>query len=362
MSLRMGFKRLSKLIKTYCSEGVQNRELKYYSGYKIAIDASMCIYQFLVAVRAEGQSLSWGDSTTSHISGIFYRSIRWIENGIIPVFVFDGIPPEEKIHEFEKRTKRRQDINAKLQDAIERQDQVLVSKYDRMNVKMEKSHIEECQKTLRLLNIPYVIAPSEAEAYCAWLCKSKFVDAVATEDMDSLCFGSPLLLRNFNTALSQKLLVEEYNLHKILEGLQFTMEQFVDLCILLGCDYSATIRGVGMKRAFEYIKKYKSIDNLIGIVDFPDDFKYKEARTIFFTLGTDTSNNFTNENPINTNIATWDLIAVDSASINIEAVIDFLCNEKGFDKGRIETGIKKLQKQKKVNKQTRIDSFFKKKL
>lgn len=357
----MGIKRLSKLIKTYCPGSVHNHELKYYSGYKIAIDASMCIYQFLVAVRAEGQSLSWGDSTTSHISGIFYRSIRWIENGIIPVFVFDGIPPEAKIHEFEKREKRRQDISEKLHDAIEKQDQMLMSKYDRMNVKMEKIHIEECQKILQLLNIPYVIAPSEAEAYCAWLCKSKFVDAVATEDMDTLCFGSPILLRNFNTALSQKLPVEEYNLHKILEDLEFTMEQFVDLCILLGCDYSSTIKGIGMKRAFEYIKKYKSIDNLLEIIDFPDNFKYKEARTIFFTLGTDTLNSLTTEHPITTNIETWDLIAIDSSSINIDGVIDFLCNEKGFDKGRVEAGIKKLQKQKRINKQTRIDSFFKKK-
>ena len=78
----MGIKKLSKLIKNNCPRAVKPRQFNFYSRSKIAIDASMCIYQFLIAVRADGANLGWNDSTTSHLMGMFYRSIRLIDNGI----------------------------------------------------------------------------------------------------------------------------------------------------------------------------------------------------------------------------------------------------------------------------------------
>lgn len=68
-----------------------------YVGRKVAIDASMSLYQFLIAVRTEGANLTNEEGeTTSHIMGFFYRTIRMIGSGIKPVFVFDGKPPQMK--------------------------------------------------------------------------------------------------------------------------------------------------------------------------------------------------------------------------------------------------------------------------
>lgn len=59
-----------------------------FVGRKIAIDASMCLYQFLIAVRVEGAQLTAVDGeTTSHLMGMFYRTIRMLDNGIKPVYV-----------------------------------------------------------------------------------------------------------------------------------------------------------------------------------------------------------------------------------------------------------------------------------
>lgn len=70
-------------------------------GRKVAIDASMSIYQFLIAVRSnDGQQLqNEQGETTSHLMGIFYRTIRMVENGIKPCYVFDGAPPKMKSEE-----------------------------------------------------------------------------------------------------------------------------------------------------------------------------------------------------------------------------------------------------------------------
>jgi flap endonuclease-1 len=69
--------------------------------------------------------------------------------------------------------------------------------------------------------------------------------------------------------------------------MQLTTEQFVDLCILLGCDYCGTIRGIGPKKAVELIKQHKSIEVILENIDRvkyppPDPWHYKEARRLFF--------------------------------------------------------------------------------
>lgn len=46
-----------------------------------------------------------------------------------------------------------------------------------------------------------------------------------------------------------------------------TKEQFIDLCILLGCDYCESIRGVGPKKAFELIKTYGDIETILENID-----------------------------------------------------------------------------------------------
>lgn len=69
------------------------------------------------------------------------------------------------------------------------------------------------------------------------------VYAIATEDMDALTFATPRLIRNLCAAQAAKLPITEYEYDKVLEGLKLTADQFVDLCILCGCDYCGSIKG-----------------------------------------------------------------------------------------------------------------------
>jgi flap endonuclease-1 len=84
----MGIQGLAKLIADYAPAAMKTNEIKNYFGRKIAIDASMSIYQFLIAVRHEGGVTLTSDDgeTTSHLMGMFYRTIRMIDNGIKPVY------------------------------------------------------------------------------------------------------------------------------------------------------------------------------------------------------------------------------------------------------------------------------------
>jgi flap endonuclease-1 len=111
----MGIKGLSKVIADNAPQSLKENDIKAYFGRKIAIDASMSIYQFLIAVRQNGQMLaSDSGDATGHLMGLFYRTIRMVDNGIKPVYVFDGKPPEMKSGELEKRLERREEVQSPI--------------------------------------------------------------------------------------------------------------------------------------------------------------------------------------------------------------------------------------------------------
>jgi flap endonuclease-1 len=345
----MGIHSLAKLIADVVPHAIKENEIKNYFGRKIAVDASMSIYQFLIAVRQEGNALTNEEGeTTSHLMGMFYRTIRLMENGIKPVYVFDGKPPELKGGELAKRQEKRQEAQENLEKATDAGDAENVDKFSRRLVKVTKDHVEDCRKLLTLMGVPYVDAPCEAEAQCCALVKSGKVYAVGTEDMDALTFGGDVLLRHLTFSEARKMPIKEFHLNKILDGLNFSQEQFIDLCILLGCDYCDTIRGIGPKRALDLIREHKTIENVLEKLDkdkypVPENWLYKEARELF-------------KNPVVLDTADLDLKWSDPDE---EGIVQYMCKEKGFSEDRMRNGVKKIIKSRNTGTQVRLDSFFK---
>ncbi|XP_053985945.1 flap endonuclease 1 isoform X2 [Hylaeus volcanicus] len=337
----MGILGLSKLIADLAPGAIKERELKHYFGRKVAIDASMCLYQFLIAVRSEGAQLTTVDGeTTSHLMGTFYRTIRLVENGVKPVYVFDGKPPNLKGGELAKRAEKRDEAQKLLQAAEEAGNVEDVEKFNRRLVKVTKEHAEDAKQLLQLMGIPYVDAPCEAEAQCAALVKADKVFATATEDMDALTFGCNVLLRRLTFSEARKMPVQEFHFDKVLEELQLSHDEFIDLCIMLGCDYTSSIKGVGPKRAIELIKTHRSLEKIIENLDtkkypIPEDWNYKQARLLF-------------QSP--------ELKWTDPDE---EGLVKFLCGDKQFNEERVRNGAKKLYKARNTSTQGRLDSFFK---
>ena len=136
------------------------------------------------------------------------------------------------------------------------------------------------------MGLPTVDAPGEAEAQCAAMVKGGICYATGTEDMDALTFGTPVLIRNLTFSEARKLPIREIHLTRVLQELNFTMEQFIDLCILLGCDYCDSIRGIGPVRALEFVKQYGSLEEIIKHLDtkkytVPESFDYVAVRELF---------------------------------------------------------------------------------
>ncbi|XP_035215438.1 flap endonuclease 1-like [Stegodyphus dumicola] len=343
----MGIQGLAKLIADYAPSSVKENEIKNYFGRKIAVDASMSIYQFLIAIRQEANMLTNSEGeTTSHLVGLFYRTIRMVDNGIKPVYVFDGKPPQMKSSELEKRQERREEAQKSLEKAEEEGIAEDVNKFSRRLVKVTRQHNDDCKKLLKLMGVPYVEAPCEAEAQCAALVKDGKVYATATEDMDGLTFGSTVLLRHMTFSEARKMPIKEFHLNRVLEELELSQDEFIDLCILLGCDYCDKIKGMGPKTAYDLIKKHGSIEKMLKAINgkfkIPDDWLFKEARELF-------------KSP---EVADSNTLEIKWTDPDEEGLVKFLCEQNGFSEDRVRNSVKKLMKERQGSTQVRLDSFF----
>ncbi|KAM0951278.1 putative spleen exonuclease [Dioscorea sansibarensis] len=345
----MGIKGLTKLLADNAPKAMKEQKFESYFGRKIAIDASMSIYQFLIVVGRTGTEMLTNEAgeVTSHLQGMFNRTIRLLEAGIKPVYVFDGQPPDLKKQELAKRYSKREDASKELITAIEDGDKEGIEKYSKRTVKVTRQHNEDCKRLLRLMGVPVIEAPGEAEAECAALCKNEKVYAVASEDMDSLTFGAPKFLRHLMDPSSRKIPVMEFEVLKVLEELSLTMDQFIDLCILCGCDYCDSIKGIGGQTALKLIRQHGSIETMLENINkerypIPEDWPYQEARRLF------------KEPLVSTEAPELKWSAPDE-----EGIVNFLVNENGFNNDRVTKAIEKIKAAKNKSSQGRLESFFK---
>ncbi|KAG9249178.1 flap endonuclease-like protein 1 [Calycina marina] len=349
----MGIKQLFSIIKEEAPDAFKEGEIKNQFGRKVAIDASMSIYSFLIAVRSGGEMLTNEEGeTTSHLMGMFYRTLRIVDNGIKPVYVFDGAPPKLKSGELAKRFQRKAEATEGLEEAKETGTAEDIEKFSRRTVRVTREHNVECQRLLKLMGIPYIIAPTEAEAQCAALARAGKVYAAASEDMDTLCFDSPVLLRHLTFSEQRKEPIQEIFLEKVLDGLNMDRKQFVDLCILLGCDYLDPIPKVGPHTALKLIREHGTLENFVAAVAagkakfvIPEDWPFADARELFFNPDVRDADHSDCE-------FKW-------GAPDMDGLIQFLVTEKGFSEDRVKAGAARLTKNLKSSQQARLEGFFK---
>ena len=132
------------------------------SGKKFAVDAFNAIYQFLSSIRQpDGTPLmdSQGN-TTGHLAGIFYRNARLLENGIRPIYVFDGKPPGFKGEELAERSERKLAAEAAWKAALEKGNLEEARKAAHATSCLTQPMVAECKELLGLMGIQVVEAPS----------------------------------------------------------------------------------------------------------------------------------------------------------------------------------------------------------
>ena len=308
------------------------------SGSSFAIDAYNALYQFLAIIRQpDGTPLK--DKTgkvTSHLSGILYRTANLIQMGIKVVYVFDGIPPILKKVEIKRRSERKKKALKRYKKALQEGKIEEARTYAQATSRLKDYMEEDSKRLLSLIGVPWIQAPSEGEAQAAYLTKKRDTNYCASQDYDSLLFGAPFLIRNVTISGRRKLprkklyvdvIPEIIELNQVLNKLQISLEQLIDVGILVGTDFNPDgVKGVGPKTALNLIKKHGCLEDALTYIknaELPSEPQY--IREIF--LNPKITNNYHLK---------W-------REPDIDGTIQFLCHERDFSEERVKKAIEKIE-------------------
>lgn len=310
-------------------------DLKDLTGRTIAVDAYNAIYQFLSVIRQpDGTPLkSSRGEVTSHLSGLLYRNVNLIEAGILPAYVFDGIPSEMKSETVIERGKRRAKAEEEWREARERGDLALAFTKATQSSRVTNEIISSSKVLLTYLGIPVIQAPEEGEAQAAYMASKGDVWAASSQDFDSLLFGAPRLVRNLTLAGRRKLpngryktiSVEIIELTEVLEDLGIGREQLIDLCLLMGTDYNKGISGIGPKKGLKLILEHGSLESVLGQIG-EEMQGYDEIRRIFIEFERTDDYDLRWKRP------------------DRERVVEFLCERYDFSPARVNAALDKVER------------------
>ncbi|MCD6563239.1 MAG: flap endonuclease-1 [Thermoproteales archaeon] len=268
-------------------------DLKTFSGKVIAIDAYNILYQFLATIRQrDGTPLmdAYGN-VTSHLNGLFYRTINFLENGIKPVYVFDGRPPELKKTEILKRLQIKEEASKKYIRALQRGDLEEARIYAQQTSRLTSTMVDDAKELLTYMGVPWIQAPAEGEAQAAYMTRKGDAWASGSQDYDSLLFGSVRLVRNLGITGKRKLprknvyievRPEIIVLEDLLRYHGIDRERLVYIALFLGTDYNPEgVKGIGVKKALNIIKEAKTNDAIVKILEKHLDVDPRKIIEIF---------------------------------------------------------------------------------
>jgi flap endonuclease-1 len=301
--------------------------LKDLEGRTVAIDAYNTIYQFLSGIRQRDGSplMDQNGNVTSHLSGILYRTASIVDKGIKPIYVFDGDSSEHKAKTLEQRKAIKEEAMEKWEEAKAAGNIEDARKFAIRTSRMSPYILESSKKLLEYMGIPYVQAKGEGEAQGAYMVEQGDAWAVASQDYDCLLFGAPRIIRNLT--LSGGLSNLEYlELQKVLEDIDLTREQLIDVALMVGTDFNEGIHGIGAKTGLKLIRNNTLEDILVqkGITEV--NVEPDELRDIFLN------------HEVNTDYK------IKFKSAKKDQLVEFMCEEHGFSESRVLNVTEKLKK------------------
>lgn len=283
----MGIKGLNKFLKKQCKNGITEINYKDLNGKFVGIDTSIFLYKYSYM----GDMLSYFLKQIEHL----------LKYNITPLYLFDGKPTEDKKETINKRKetykknkefieelhKKKEELSENIEiDEIKEQVLLIeeeIKKKTKNNVKVNFEDVLKFKEILKNLGIFYYECEGETDSFIKSFFDSNLIDYVITEDLDFLTHGCKNVITKYNYSKSKG---ELYNLDKILQDLTINHQSFVDFCIILGCDYyEKGIKNVGPVKGFQFIKKYKTLSNMLEneeSLSKEEDFNYENVLSMFY--------------------------------------------------------------------------------
>jgi flap endonuclease-1 len=247
----MGIKYLNRFIKEEAYDTLKFISLSELSGKKIVVDISIYMYRYI--------------SDGSLIENMYLMLSLFRHYNIIPVFIFDGKPPDEKKILLEKRRENKKDAEEEYKllkkqletnlDENERHEiQISMDTLKKKFIQISKIDIDKVKNLIRAYGATYYDAPGEADELCAMLTIKGKVWACLSEDMDMFVYGCPRVIR-YMSLLNHTIVL--YDMKKILEKLGISQKELREICILSGTDYNTAEKNEKVRNLYSTLKQFK---------------------------------------------------------------------------------------------------------
>jgi len=251
----MGIRNLNRYLRNNCPESIRCIPISDISHKKIAVDISIYLYKY--------------ETENALLENMFTMLSIFRHYNIIPIFIFDGKPPDEKKDLLQKRKEDKKTAKEeyyKLQQSLQKvtslqddKDDIIaaMNKLKRQIVQINKEKIENVKSLIRAYGATYYDAPGEADELCALLVIKKKVWACLSEDMDLFVYGCNRVLRYFSLVSHTVVL---YYTKGIFNELNMTYKDFKEICVLSGTDYNINTNNnqVNLKITIEHFNNFKN--------------------------------------------------------------------------------------------------------
>jgi flap endonuclease-1 len=249
-----------------------------------------------------------------------------------------------------RRRELREKATREWQTALKAGDYATAFSKAVMSSHLTRPMIEDSMRLLQLLGIPFIQAPSEAEAQAAYMALKGEVWAASSKDYDSLLFNAPKLLRYLTISgreflpskiTSRPLKPELIELNKFLSHWGITREQLIDIAILIGTDFNAGVKGIGPNKALGLIRNYVTIEKLPSeIKSVLEAQNYLEVRRFF--LEPKLTDDYT----------------LKYGPLQEDELYRFLCDQRDFSRERVETAVERMKAFYQRRKQTNLKGWL----
>jgi len=332
-------------------------EISDLKGKIFCVDAFNTLYQFLSTIRQQDGTplMDSKKRITSHLSGIFYRNISLLSEGMKLIYVFDGKPPELKYKTHAKRTESRELAEKKYEYAKKEENIEEMKRYSSQLTRINDEIIIESKELLEAMGIQVVQAPSEGESQAAYLAaKHKEIYSSVSQDYDSILFGATRLIRNLTLSKRKKTYSgwvevnpEMIELDRVLNTMGINLDQLICIGILVGTDYNPKgVPGIGQKKALQLVQEFKQpvlifkeVEEKIHSLPEEDQFDWKEIFQLFHKP----------------NVKDFD---IKFPKIDEEKIKEILVERHEFSEERVEKQLEKLKEITEKQKQKSLGKWF----
>ncbi|KAH8119685.1 PIN domain-like protein [Phellopilus nigrolimitatus] len=247
----------------------RQKHLSEFAGQTLAVDAYVWLHRGTYACAPE---LVQGRPTRKYVDYCMHRVRLLRHHHISPFLVFDGGPLPAKQGTEKEREKKRADNVKRANELSAQGKESQAREYYVKCVDVTPQMAYQVIKALKAEGVPYIVAPYEADAQLAYLERIGLVDGIITEDSDLLVFGCRNVLFKLDpvsstiTNISRSEFGSPALASDSLSLVGWSDAQFRWMAMLSGCDYLPSISGIGLKTAWQLIKRHKTVDKVVKMI------------------------------------------------------------------------------------------------